>query len=126
MSHLIPNTLTQIRNSVAVGKTECVVPFSMYNQRLLAAIKDAGYLGDTVAEEVEGAHKRLRITLLPGKIHTIDLISSPGRRVYVGYREMPVILNGFGTIIVSTPKGIMTGEDAKKAQLGGELICKIA
>lgn len=125
MSHLIANTLTQIRNSAAVGKRQCRVVWSGFNERFLLALQEAGYIAKVEKIDDRG-RAELEISLIPGRIQRLDLVSKPGRRSYVGYRQMPVIMNGLGTVIISTPKGIMTGENAKAQKLGGEVICQVA
>lgn len=125
MSHTLSNTLTQLRNSNALGKRQCRVPFTKLNERFLSVLKDAGYIGEIQKVE-DAARAELEISLLPGRLHEIRGISTPGRRQYVGYREMPVVKNGLGDVIVSTPAGIMTGVKAREQKVGGELICRVA
>jgi len=125
MSHILSNTLTQLRNSNALDKRECRVPFSNLNERFLSVLKEAGYIGDIKKEDGE-PRAEIIITLIPGRLHEMASISTPGRRQYVGYKEMPVVKNGLGDVIISTPQGIMTGVQAREKKIGGELICRLA
>lgn len=125
MSHTLSNTLTQLRNSSILGKRLCRVPFTGMNERFLSVLKDAGYIGGLSIIESQPRNE-IEINLLPGRIKTIKQVSKPGRRAYVGYREMPVVKNGLGQVIVSTPLGIMTGVEARAKKVGGEVICLVA
>jgi len=128
MSDTISNILTSIRNAQAINKRSCNVPYSRQSETVLKVLKQAGYIADVTAPETtaESTHQELQVTLIPGKIHKITRLSKPGRRLYVGYREIPTIMRGFGTVIISTPNGILTGKEAKEQKVGGELICEIA
>lgn len=121
MSDTISNILTSIRNAQAINRPSCAVPFSRQSHMVLNVLKEAGYVGP-----IDQADSQLLVTLIPGKIHTITRLSKPGRRVYVGYRDIPTVLRGFGTVIISTPNGMLTGRQAKEQKVGGELICEIA
>lgn len=125
MSHTLSNTLTQLRNSTALGKRQCRVPFTKLNERFLTVLKETNYVGEI--QKIDGEPRaELEISLLPGRLHEIKGVSTPGRRQYVGYREMPIVKNGLGDVIVSTPQGIMTGRQARDKKVGGELICRVA
>lgn len=128
MSDTIANLLTQIRNSQAVGKRRCTVPYSRLSKTVLAVLKDSGYIAafEEVKATEESINPTLQIDLIPGKLHKIKRLSTPGRRMYVGYRDIPTIMRGHGTVIVSTPNGVLTGKEAKKQKVGGELICEVA
>lgn len=128
MSDTISNILTSIRNAQAINKRNCYVPFSRQSETVLNVLKQAGYIADvtTTTPTQESERPVLQITLIPGKIHKINRLSKPGRRLYVGYREIPTVMRGFGTVIISTPNGILTGKQAKEQKVGGELICEIA
>lgn len=124
----IADLLTRIRNAKLVGKTEIRVPSSKMKKVIAEQLVKNGYLADV---KVEAAKPRdvLVITInRPGENSTITEItrvSKPGRRVYVGSAEIPKVKSGRGLVLVSTSKGVMTGQEAVKAKLGGELLLKV-
>ncbi len=124
----IADLLTRIRNAKLVGKTEIRVPSSKMKKVIAEQLVKNGYLADV---KVEAAKPRdmLVITInRPGENSTITEItrvSKPGRRVYVGSAEIPKVKSGRGLVLVSTSKGVMTGAEAVKAKLGGELLLKV-
>ncbi|MBR3320208.1 30S ribosomal protein S8 [Candidatus Saccharibacteria bacterium] len=124
----IADLLTRIRNSLMVGKNEIYLPTSKLKVAVIEALKKAGYIADF--ELVDHAPRKiLHITIVePGKvaaIHEIEKVSKPGRRVYVAANEIPKVKSGRGLVLVSTSKGVMTGQDAVKNRLGGELLVKV-
>ena len=124
----IADLLTRIRNALMVGKNEIYLPTSKLKRAVVEALKKAGYLADF--EEIDHAPRAiLHITIAEeGKaptIHEIDKVSKPGRRVYVAASEIPKVKSGRGLVLISTSKGIMTGRDAVKSRLGGELLVKV-
>lgn len=120
----ISDMLTRIRNAYAVAKDEVCLPASKVKVAVLSILKEQGYVEDYKAEGNE-----LCITLkykgTAPAITKIERISKPGRRIYVKKDEIPNVLSGQGIAVVSTSKGIMTGDEAKSKALGGELICKV-
>ncbi|MDB5159938.1 MAG: rpsH [Candidatus Saccharibacteria bacterium] len=124
----IADLLTRIRNAVMVGKNEITVPSSKMKVTVAKELKKAGYL---TSVKVEAAKPRdiLVVTInAPGETSTINEItrlSKPGRRVYVGANEIPKIKSGRGIVLVSTSKGVITGHEAHKQRLGGELLLKV-
>ena len=124
----IADLLTRIRNAIMVGKNEITVPSSKMKVTVAKELKKAGYL---TGVKVESAKPRdiLVVTInAPGETSTINEInrlSKPGRRVYVGATEIPKIKSGRGIVLVSTSKGILTGSNAIKQRLGGELLLKV-
>lgn len=124
----IADMLTRIRNAASVGKTEVTLPSSKIKETIARELVKAGYLADVKVEEAK-PQARLVITInKPGTNPTITEIkrlSSPGRRVYARANEIPRVKNGRGTVLVSTSQGVMTGQAAYKARLGGELILKV-
>lgn len=128
MTDPIADMLTRIRNASSSKQASVLIPFSKVKRSVLEIIRKEGYIGD-ITEESEGIKKNLRAVLkyegrMPA-IRSIQRESKPGRRVYCKTDGIPTVLNGFGFAILSTPKGMMSGKDAKKAKLGGELICTI-
>jgi small subunit ribosomal protein S8 len=124
----IADMLTRIRNAKMVGKTEVSMPSSKLKVTIAKELKKANYLTDV---KVESAKPRdiLVITINnPGENSTINEItrlSKPGRRVYVGASEIPKVKSGRGIVLVSTSKGILSGAEAIKQRLGGELLLKV-
>lgn len=124
----IADMLTRIRNAVMVGKREVRLPSSKIKVTVAEQLKKAGYLKD-IATEKASPRDQLIITIHDegenALINEIERVSKPGRRVYASVDEIPRIKNGRGVVLVSTSKGVMTGTEARKARLGGELICKV-
>jgi small subunit ribosomal protein S8 len=124
----IADMLTRIRNAINVRKSEVVLPHSKLKQSVAELLKDSGFLNDVkVADATVG--KSLTIVINGdgegARITEIVRLSKPGRREYANAKEIPVVKRGRGVVIVSTSKGLMTGKEAKKHGVGGELICKV-
>jgi len=123
----IADMLTRLRNAISVRKDKVRFPSSKLKREVLRVLKEEGYIGDY--EEIkEGKKSFLECDLnIDGEaqISVIEKISKPGRRMYAAKDNIPRVLNGHGTVIISTSKGLMTGKEAKKRGLGGELICKL-
>lgn len=124
----IADMLTRIRNAIMVGKNEVSLPHSKVKQTIAEQLKKAGYLFDVQVEESK-PQANLTITInKPGAsavITEIARVSKPGRRVYAKADMIPRVKNGRGIMLISTSQGVMTGQEATKARLGGELICKV-
>ena len=124
----ISDMLTQIRNSISVGAKNVTVKFSKVKMQILKILKDKEYISD-YATDNEKNPKTITIQInyknKKPTINRISRISKPGRRIYVKYKEIPRPIGGLGLIIISTSKGIMTGNQARKEGLGGELICQV-
>jgi small subunit ribosomal protein S8 len=124
----IADLLTRIRNAKLVGKNEVRVPSSKLKATVAKELKKSNYLSDV---KIEAGKPRdvLVITInKPGENATITEItrlSKPGRRVYVSANEIPRVKNGRGMVLISTSKGVMTGQSAIKQRLGGELLLKV-
>lgn len=124
----IADMLTRIRNAIAVNKNEITLPHSNIKESVSLILKEADFISD-VRVEGKTTQKELHLKLAEEgrspKITEIERISKPGRRSYAKAKDIPVVKQGRGVVIVSTSKGIMSGENAKKNQIGGELICKV-
>jgi len=124
----IADMLTRIRNASMAGKNEVRLPNSKLKQTVAEQLKKAGYL-DAVKVEKAKPQDELIITIYEegrSPIFTeIERVSKPGRRVYTSANEIPKVKNGRGIVLISTSKGVMTGVEAIKQRLGGELICKV-
>lgn len=137
MTDPIADMLTRIRNAHAVKKTAVVLPYSKVKLVLADLLVREGWLAGVEARTAEqgdrgvrGGGKEIVLALryLPEggpAIHAIRRISKPGRRVYVTHGAVPVVKRGTGTAVISTPKGMMTSRDAKKAGVGGEVVCEV-
>jgi small subunit ribosomal protein S8 len=124
----IADMLTRIRNAVAVNKHQIVVPYSKVKGTVLEVLKNNNFIDSyELAGELTDKHFVVVINKpdTNSRITEIERISKPGRRVYSPASDLPKVKYGRGIVVVSTSKGIMSGTDAKKAGLGGELICKV-
>lgn len=124
----IADMLTRIRNAIAVRKTEVVLPHSKLKEAVAKLLVDSKFVSDLrVSDATIG--KSLVLVLndenANSPITEIKRLSKPGRRYYVGADEIPTVKHGRGLVIISTSKGVMTGNEAKKQGIGGELICSI-
>lgn len=124
----IADLLTRIRNATAVGKTEVRLPSSKLKVVVAQSLQKAGYL-DVVSEEKGSPRGTLVITInKPGtnaNITEIKRISSPGRRVYTSADNVPKVKSGRGVVLISTSKGVLSGNEAKKQRLGGEVLLSV-
>lgn len=118
----IADMLTRIRNARMVRKDSVVIPASKLKVEVLKVLKAEGYINDFALEN-DGATILANIGATTTK--KLVRVSKPGRRVYVGKENIPLVLQGHGLVIISTSKGVMSGKEAKKLGLGGELICKV-
>jgi small subunit ribosomal protein S8 len=120
--------LTRVRNAIAVGKTEVSLPHSKAKENVAISLRNNGFLQDVTVTEL-GVGKQLHIVInLDGenaRITEIKRLSKPGRRAYTNAREIPKVKRGRGVLIISTSKGLMTGEEARTLGVGGELICQV-
>jgi len=125
----IADMLTRVRNALTARHQKVDVPTSKLKMELARILKDEGYILNYKMAD-EGNLKMIRIYLkyTPNNqpaISKIERISRPGCRVYVGSHEIPRVLGGLGVNILTTPRGLMTGRDARKENVGGELICQV-
>lgn len=123
----IADMLTRIRNALQAKKESVDIPASLMKAAIAKVLKDEGFISKYENKILKGKGV-LRITLKYGPegksiIKVMRRVSTPGRRTYVAKDSIPKVLRGFGISIISTSKGIMTGEEAAKAGLGGEVIC---
>ena len=124
----IADLLTRIRNAKMVGKTEIRVPSSKLKKVVAEQLQKNGYLTKVAVEEAK-PRDILGVTInAPSEnstIHEITRVSKPGRRVYVAAADIPKVKSGRGLVLVSTSKGVMTGQEAVKNKLGGEVLLKV-
>jgi len=124
----IADMLTRIRNAINVGKTEVRMPSSKLKETVARVLAKNGYLSEVKTEKKDPRDELIIVINNEGENPTITEIarvSKPGRRVYARAAEIPRVKSGRGVMIVSTSKGVMTGTEAVKNRLGGELICKV-
>jgi len=130
----IADMLTRIRNAAMVGQSLVAMPDSSIKTEIAKILKDEGYVesfdvidSDTVTHRV----LRLRLKYVGERrqrrpvITGLERISRPGRRVYTRKEEIPWVLSGVGVAILTTPKGVMTGQRARQLGVGGEILCKV-
>jgi small subunit ribosomal protein S8 len=131
MTDPIADMLTRIRNAVTAKHTRVDMPASRIKADIARILADEGYIqGYKLVEEPGAVQKTLRLQLKYGPhgerlITGIERISRPGRRVYFGREDVPEVLAGLGTSILTTSRGVMTGRAAVKAGVGGEVLCNI-
>ncbi|KAF0180922.1 MAG: small subunit ribosomal protein S8 [Limisphaerales bacterium] len=128
MSDPIADLLTRIRNAGNALLPSVEIPHSKMKESIAHILKREGYVSD-VAVEGAVAKKKIKVKLkYAGRKSVIDglqRVSSPGLRRYVGATEIPRVRNGMGTAILSTPAGILTGNEARRQNVGGELLCYV-
>lgn len=125
MNDPIADMLTRIRNASRALLKDVEVSHSRMKQSIADILKREGYLADYAVEgeKIKRIKIRLKYNGRKGVIAGLRRVSTPGLRRYVGVGDIPRVLNGMGISIVSTPKGLMTGADARKQNVGGELVC---
>jgi small subunit ribosomal protein S8 len=129
MTDPIADMLTRIRNAVRIERTILDMPASHMRRGIAQVLKDEGYIWDY--EEIETVPaKTLRLHMKYGPngerlINRIDRVSKPGRRVYMGYRDLKPILGGMGIQILSTPRGVLSDRRARTEKVGGEVLALI-
>ena len=129
MSDPLGDMLTRIRNAQMRGKSSVVSPSSKLRRWVLDVLKDEGYIRGYSEKQFTGTMAELEIELKyhEGRpvIQDIQRVSKPGRRVYSSVKTMPVVQNGLGISILSTPKGVMSDSAARENNVGGEVLCRI-
>jgi small subunit ribosomal protein S8 len=122
----IADLLTRIRNGRTARHQSVAMPYSKLKEQVARILAQAGFIAD-VKVQAAGNFKSLELTLPddPETITALVRVSKPGRRVYTSAKDIPLVLGGRGLVILSTSGGIMTGREARKKGLGGELICKV-
>ena len=125
----IADMLTRIRNALVVRHSYVEVPASQIKKAIADLLVSEGYVASAELEG-EGVHRNIKIVLKYGEngqkvISGLKRISKPGLRVYCGADELPTVLNGLGTAIISTSKGIMTDKEARAKNIGGEVIAYV-
>ncbi len=129
MSDPIADMLTRIRNAQKVGKKSVVMPSSKFRAAIAQVLKDEGYIEDfaVVSQDNNKATLEIRLKYYAGRpvIEMLKRVSRPGLRVYKGCADIEKVMDGLGIAIVSTPQGVMADRHARKAGVGGEIICHV-
>lgn len=129
MTDPISDFLTRLRNASKARQEECASPHSKLKEGIAAILKSEGYISDYKEGVDEQGHKTLIVKMkyVDGApaISGLKRASTPGRRLYFGYSDIPRVLNGLGISIMSTSKGLMKDADCRRNKAGGELICNV-
>lgn len=129
MNDPIGDMLTRIRNAHLRGKSTVTTPASKMRERVLGVLADEGYIRGFEAATGKDGHPAIEIGLkyFDGApvIRDMQRVSKPGRRVYLGVKDIPSVRQGLGVSIVSTPKGVMSDASARSQNVGGEVLCTI-
>jgi small subunit ribosomal protein S8 len=129
MNDPLGDMLTRIRNAQMRGKSTVMTPASKLRAWVLDVLADEGYIRGHEATTGEDGHPAIEISLKyydgTPVIRTLKRVSTPGRRVYLGAKEIPHVRQGLGVSIVSTPKGVMSDTSARDANVGGEVLCQV-
>ncbi len=132
MSDPIADMLTRIRNAQMREHPNVSMPSSKIKRSIAEVLKDEGYIEDfQILPEKPQAVLQVKLKYIGGRrdrrsvITGLERVSRPGRRIYVGRQDVPWVLSGMGIAILTTSKGIMTGQQARRANVGGELLCKV-
>jgi small subunit ribosomal protein S8 len=129
MTDPIADMLTRLRNAMQARHPKVDVPASKLKAEIARILKEEGYIANFKVAEEEGK-RTIKIYLKYGEenapvISRIQRVSRPGRRVYVGRKEIPRVLGGMGINILTTPRGVMTGRSAHRNHVGGEILCEV-
>jgi small subunit ribosomal protein S8 len=129
MNDPIADFLTRIRNGLIADHDDVVMPASIFKAELARILREQGYIEDFAVEPGRvGRELRVRLKYTEDRkpvISGLQRVSKPGRRQYVGAGDIPKVIGGMGTTIVSTSRGVMTGHDARRERVGGELVAKV-
>jgi small subunit ribosomal protein S8 len=121
--------LTRIRNGQRVGKSSVVSPASKLRTGVLDVLQREGYIRGYNVNEIRKGVSEITIELKyfegDGVIKQIDRVSTPGRRVYSKIKDLPKVYNGLGIAVLSTPRGVLSDQEAREQNVGGEILCKV-
>ena len=130
MSDPIADMLTRIRNAQMAEKMSVNMPYSNVKKAIAQVLIDEGYIEGmaVVGDDKKKPELELTLKYYSGRpvIEKIERVSRPGLRIYKGAQDIPIVMNGLGVAIVSTPKGVMTDRRARKTGIGGEVLCIVA
>jgi small subunit ribosomal protein S8 len=124
----ISNMIIMMKNGSLKGKESVVIPYSKMKNAILECLKKEGYVAD-VAKKTKKDHPVLEVALVyvdkKPKISEVERISKQSRRIYFGMKDIHSVRNGSGLLVLSTPKGILSGKEARKEQVGGEALFRV-
>jgi small subunit ribosomal protein S8 len=133
VSDPIADMLTRIRNAIIAKHLSVTIPYSTIKEQVARILKEEGYVEGYQVVDEEGQFRALTIQLKYAGVRRerrpvitgLKRVSKPGRRIYRRYVDIPWVLSGLGIAILSTPKGLMTGENARRQKVGGEILCYV-
>lgn len=130
MTDPVADMLARIRNGLTARHSRVEMPASKLKVEIARILKEEGYISNYKVSE-EGKKKTLRVVLRYGAdgesvISSLERVSKPGRRVYASTSHIPRVLGGMGVSILTTPRGVMTGKNARKTGVGGEVLCSVS
>ena len=128
LSDPIGDMIARIKNATIRNYKKVEIPSSKFKTKIADVLKNEGYIIDYKVESNEGKDFiliNLKYSSGNPVINSIQRVSKPGRRIFSSAESLPKVSNGLGIAIISTPKGVMTDQDARKNQVGGEIICKV-
>ena len=129
MADQVSDFLTRLRNSARAGQAESVSPHSKLKESLALILKNEGYVNDVSIGTDSNGHKTVVVKMKyvdnAPAFTNLSRVSTPGRRLYVGYSDIPRVLNGLGIAILSTSKGLKKDQDCRREKLGGEHVCNV-
>lgn len=129
MNDRIADMMIRIKNAGAVALPTAIFPYTKITESICAVLKKEGYIADYSTKGKKASNKMIEVQVAydgkTPKVANIERISKLSRRVYAGASDIRAVKNGHGMLVMSTPKGIMTGKDARKEKVGGELLFKV-
>ena len=127
LSDPIGDMLARIKNALMRNHSKVILPSSNFKIKIAEVLKSEGYIIDYKITDEKKPNLEINLKYSSGNpvINSIERVSKPGRRIFSSAESLPKINNGLGIAIVSTPKGVMTDIDARKQNIGGEIICKV-
>jgi len=129
MTDPIADMLTRIRNAIRAGHSSVEFPASKIKYEIAKILKNSGYAEKVVLVQKKNKKDRIEIDLKFDEkvpvIRDLKRVSKPGQRVYVNHDKIQKVVGGYGIVIISTSKGLMTGKEARKNKMGGEILCEI-
>ncbi|MEE9274426.1 MAG: 30S ribosomal protein S8 [bacterium] len=130
MTDPIADLLTRIRNAVQAGQTSTEIPGSRIKAQIVGILRSQGFIRGYEVRPGDKGQDRILVDLHLNEgegeiLNGLKRVSTPGRRVYVGREDVPKVLNGMGIAILSTSKGVVTDEEARRLGVGGEVLCEI-
>lgn len=130
MTDPIADLLTRIRNAQHAGHTSLIAPRSKMKLAILKILKSEGFIEGYIDQPSPTHQGSIKVFLRyndthAGVIRGLERVSKPGRRIYVGKHDIPRVRNGLGIAILTTPRGVLTDHDARRAGVGGEVLCRV-